>query len=167
MIKKIISGGQTGAQRAALDFVIKFAIPYGGSIPKSRLTEDGCLSKRHKLQEMATESYKACTEQNIIDSHGTVIFSRGQPSGETAYTLKLAKRHKKHWRHADLNLETSFDAASLISSWIQLGIIWVLNVAGPRSSEDPDIYQDVCGCCWMQLRVCKLETFNLSKKLPR
>ena len=72
MIKKIISGGQTGADRAILDFALKFFKPYGGWIPKGRITEDGPLPDKYQLQEMPTSSYPKRTEQNVIDSDGTL-----------------------------------------------------------------------------------------------
>ena len=72
MIQKIISGGQTGADQAALDAAIKLGISHGGWIPKGRITEDGPLLDKYKLQEMPTDSYPARTEQNVIDSDGTV-----------------------------------------------------------------------------------------------
>jgi hypothetical protein len=78
MINKIISGGQTGADRAALDFALKFNIPHGGWIPKGRIAEDGPLPAKYQLQEMPTSSYPKRTEQNVIDSDGTLIFSRGK-----------------------------------------------------------------------------------------
>jgi len=157
MIKKIISGGQTGADRAALDFAIKFSIPHGGWIPKGRLTEDGPLSVKYKLQEMPTESYESRTKQNVINSDGTVIFSRGEPTGGTEYTRKMTKKHKNILRHIDLHIATSFDAASLILSWIQLRLIKILNVAGPRASEDPDIYEDVFRILEMAYRMKNVE----------
>lgn len=83
MIKKIISGGQTGADRAAIDFARKYYIPHGGWIPKGRITEDGPLPDKYQLQEMPTASYPARTKQNVIDSDGTVIFSRAEPIGGT------------------------------------------------------------------------------------
>jgi hypothetical protein len=76
MIKKIISGGQTVADRAALDTAIKLKIPHGGWIPKGRKAEDGPLPEMYQLQEMPTESYSARTEQNVIDSDGTLIIAR-------------------------------------------------------------------------------------------
>jgi hypothetical protein len=78
MITKIISGGQTGADRAALDFALKFNIPHGGWIPKGRIAEDGPLPAKYQLQEMPTSSYPKRTEQNVIDSDGTLILSRGK-----------------------------------------------------------------------------------------
>ena len=89
MIEKIISGGQTGADRAALDFALKFSISHGGWIPKGRIAEDGPLPEKYQLQEMPTSSYPKRTEQNVIDSDGTVIFSRGKPTGGTDYTRKM------------------------------------------------------------------------------
>jgi len=167
MIRKIISGGQTGADRAALDFAIKFNIPHGGWIPKGRLTEDNPLPDKYKLQEMPTESYEARTEQNVVDSDGTVVFSRGSLTGGTAYTQKMAKKHKKTLRHIDLHITTSFDAASLILSWIQLRLIRILNVAGPRASEDPDIYGDVFRVLDMAYKMKNVEQQRSAEELPK
>ena len=167
MIKKIISGGQTGADRAALDFAIKFNIPHGGWIPKGRLTEDGPLPENYELQEMPTDSYPARTEQNVIDSNGTLLFSRGDPTGGTAYTQKMAQKHKKTLRHIDLYRATSFDAASLILSWIQLRLIRILNVAGPRASEDPDIYEDVFRILEMAYKMKNVEQQRSPEDLPK
>jgi hypothetical protein len=77
MIKKIISGGQTGADRAALDTAIKLGIPHGGWISKGRKAEDGPLPDKYQLQEMPTDSYPERTEQNVVDSEGTLIISHG------------------------------------------------------------------------------------------
>ena len=143
MIEKIISGGQTGADRAALDVAIKLDIPHGGWIPKGRIAEDGTLPQKYKLQELPTDSYPARTEQNVIDSDGTLIISRGKLSGGSDYTRKMTLRHHKQLLHLDLSNYEPFDAASLIASWIRMQNIQILNVAGPRASKDPDIYGDV------------------------
>ena len=143
MIKKIISGGQTGADRAALDVAVKFNIPHGGWIPKGRITEEGPLADRYKLQEMPTTSYPARTEQNVINSDGTLIIARSKLSGGTDYTRKMTLKHKKQLLGIDLDLTNYYEAASLVASWIRLQRIAVLNVAGPRASEDPAIYRDV------------------------
>ena len=142
MIKKIISGGQTGADRAALDAVIKLGIPHGGWIPKGRITEEGPLPEGYQMREMPTESYAARTEQNVIDSEGTLVICRGKPTDGTDYTREMALKHKKQLLHVDLNRTTSFDAASLINSWIKLHRIKILNVAGPRESKDTNVYVD-------------------------
>ncbi len=143
MIKKIISGGQTGADQAALDTAIKLDIPHGGWLPKGRLTEAGPLPERYKLKEMASSSYPRRTEQNVIDSDGTLIFSHGELAGGSKLTRELAEKHSRPFLHTDLNKTTSFDAARDINSWILKNGIETLNVAGPRASGDPNIYQAV------------------------
>ena len=140
MIKKIISGGQTGVDQAALDTAIKLKIPHGGWIPKGRLTEDGPLPDKYQLQEMPTESYSERTEQNVIDSDGTLIMSHGALEGGSAYTRKMAMKHGKPWFHTDLNKMPTFHAAILIEEWVSKNSIDTLNIAGPRASEDSEIY---------------------------
>jgi len=143
MIKKIISGGQTGADQAALDTAIKLDIPHGGWLPKGRLTEAGPLPEKYQLKEMASSSYPKRTEQNVIDSDGTLIFSHGELTGGSKLTQELAEKHSCPFLHVDLNQTTSFDAAQDTNSWIQKNGIETLNVAGPRASSDPNIYQAV------------------------
>ena len=102
MIQKIISGGQTGADRAALDVAIELGISHGGWIPKGRKTEEGPLPEKYQLQEMPTGSYQKRTQQNVIDSHGTLIISHGKLTGGSAFTRRLAKIHKRPFLHIDL-----------------------------------------------------------------
>ena len=90
MIKKIFSGGQTGADIAALDAAIGWHIPHGGWIPKGRKTEDGRLQNKYQLDEMPTESYPARIRKNILDSDGTLIISHGPLTGGSKYTKELA-----------------------------------------------------------------------------
>ncbi len=141
MIKKIISGGQTGVDQAALDVAIKLDIQHGGWIPKGRKTENGLLPDRYQLQEMPTASYPKRTEQNIIDSHGTLIISHGKLTGGSTLTRRIATFKGRPWIHIDLNVVNAFDAANIISSWIGMNDIEILNIAGPRASKDPGIYQ--------------------------
>lgn len=89
MIEKIISGGQTGADRAGLDVAIELGIPHGGWIPKGRKTEEGPLPAKYKLKEMRTTSYPKRTEKNILDSDGTVIFTFGKLTGGSELTRRL------------------------------------------------------------------------------
>jgi hypothetical protein len=143
MLKKIISGGQTGVDQAALDVAIRLGISHGGWIPKGRLTEDGPLPPHYQLQEIPTDSYEARTKKNVQDSDGTLLISRGTPKGGTDYTRRMALNLGKQLLHIDLSLgQRPSDAASLIVSWIEMNRIETLNVAGPRASQDPDIHMD-------------------------
>ncbi|OPY06436.1 MAG: putative molybdenum carrier [Syntrophus sp. PtaB.Bin001] len=141
MVVKIISGGQTGADRAALDFAIQYNIPYGGWVPKGRKSEDGSIPEIYQLQEMPTSDYSKRTEQNILDSDGTLIVSHGILTGGSALTEFFADQHKKPCIHVDLDKQSIKDAAITISSWIEENNIEVLNVAGPRAGKDPEIYR--------------------------
>ncbi len=141
MIKKIISGGQTGADQAALDAAIQCQIPHGGWIPKGRLTEAGRLPNKYKLTEMPTDSYEKRTEQNVIDSDGTLIISQGNLAGGSRYTQKKAEEHKKPCLHIDLEKINAFQAAHVVKKWASDNKIEVLNVAGPRLSSDKHIYK--------------------------
>jgi hypothetical protein len=143
MLKKIVSGGQTGADRAALDFAIKNKIPYGGWVPKGRIAEDGPIAEKYLLKEMPTDSYKSRTEQNVIDSDGTVIIFHGPLTGVAKYTHKMAKKHHKPCLHIDLASTKVYEAGTTIMIWISGNRISTLNVAGPRASKNPNIYDQV------------------------
>lgn len=140
MLKKIISGGQTGADRAGLDTAIAKGIPHGGWIPKGRKTEDGLLPDKYNLSEMTSTSYPKRTEKNILDSDGTLIISHGKITGGSSLTRKLAKQHEKPWIHLNMNDLSIKEAAEQLSRWIKGHDIQTLNVAGSRQSKDPDIY---------------------------
>jgi hypothetical protein len=142
MIKKIISGGQTGVDRAALDAAIKLAIPHGGWIPQGRLTENGPLPPEYRLQETLNTSYAERTEKNVLAADATLIISRGPLTGGSEYTREMAVRHNRLWLHIDLERMAAFQAATTINDWISKQGIAVLNVAGPRASKDPKIYND-------------------------
>jgi hypothetical protein len=140
MIKKIVSGGQTGADHAALDVAIEHNIPNGGWILKGRLAEDNPLPDHYHLKEMPTSSYPARTERNVIDSDGTLIFSHCKLAGGSDLNRKFATQHGRSWLHIDLNQTDHTDAAAKIKEWIIREEIEILNVAGPRASKDPQIY---------------------------
>ena len=140
---KIISGGQTGADRAALDAAIELNIPHGGWLPRGRKTEDGPLPDHYLLQEMATDSYKKRTEQNVIDSDGTLIVSFGSLTGGSALTESLALRHDRPCLILDLNEINTVEAVEAMQRWLERYRIHILNVAGPRASGSPSIYSAV------------------------
>ncbi len=143
MLKKIISGGQTGADQAGLDTAIKHNIPHGGAIPKGRMTENGALPEEYNLTEMATKSYPKRTEKNVMDSDGTVIFTHGKLTGGSLLTRKKAVEHGKPVVHLDLKAMDMEDSAVALQQFIVENSIEVLNVAGPLASKDGKIYSDV------------------------
>ena len=143
MIKRIISGGQTGADRAALDFAIKMDLPHGGWVPKGRLAEDGPIPVRYHLTEMPSKSQPKRTERNVVESDGTLIVSHGKLKGGSQYTLDMAVMHSRPWLHIDLNETTILEAAQQVIDWTLSNMIETLNVAGPRESKDPMIYRAV------------------------
>jgi hypothetical protein len=142
-IKKIVSGGQTGADIAGIDAAIELGVPYGGWIPKGRLTENGPLPQKYKLQEMTTASYPKRTAQNVIDSDGTVIFTHGAMTGGSALTKKKAEQHGKPVLHLELSATTEVKAVNPLGAFIEGNDIQILNVAGSRGSRDPELYGKV------------------------
>ncbi|MFP7754035.1 putative molybdenum carrier protein [Thermodesulfobacteriota bacterium B35] len=140
---KIVSGGQTGADRAALDAAIRLGIPHGGWLPRGRKTEDGPLPGRYRLREMDSGRYRDRTEKNILDSDGTLIVSLGPLTGGSALTEALAIRHDRPCLHINLELVDREQAATTIGRWLREHAIRTLNVAGPRASGEPRIYEEV------------------------
>jgi hypothetical protein len=142
-LKKIISGGQTGADRAALDAAIEAGIPHGGWIPKGRLAEDGPLAGKYNLQEMESGRYRDRTQKNVKEADGTVIFSHGSLTGGSALTEALAIRHDRPLLWLDMEQVDISGAMTALRKWMDEYDIASLNVAGPRSSGDPLIYDKV------------------------
>ncbi|SEM07445.1 Putative molybdenum carrier [Syntrophus gentianae] len=140
MITKIISGGQTGADRAGLDFAIQQSLPYGGWVPKGRKSEDGTIPEAYQLQEMPTSDYSRRTEKNVLDSDGTLIVSHGMLTGGSAMTEFYAEQHQKPCLHIDLDQMSIEEATLRIKAWLEKHSIRILNVAGPRAGKDPKIY---------------------------
>ena len=174
MIQKIISGGQTGVDRAALDAAIKLTIPHGGWIPQGRLTEDGPLPPEYQLQETRSNSYADRTEKNVMDADATLIISRGALNGGSEYTREMAIKHNRFWLHIDLNEIPAFQAAIAINDWIAKKGIAILNVAGPRASKDPKIYKDTLNILESSYYLGLVhsgkptsETVNLSSQRPQ
>jgi hypothetical protein len=139
-LKKIVSGFQTGADIGGIDAAILCGFPYDGCVPKGRRTETGPLDEKYHVQEMPTNSYPMRTEQNIIDSDGTVIFTHGKLSGGSDLTRKLAIKNEKPWMHLDMLKYSTGSAVSILSEWIDQNGIEVLNIAGRSASKDAEIY---------------------------
>jgi hypothetical protein len=137
LIEKIVSGGQTGVDRAALDVAMELGIPCGGWCPKGRRAEDGCVPDRYPLQEASSPDYPVRTRLNVEDSDGTLILTAGSPKGGTALTLKLARQLRKPFLWVDLARDAN---PSVLRPWLRENHILILNIAGPREGESSGIY---------------------------
>jgi hypothetical protein len=134
---KIISGGQTGVDRAALDVALELGLTCGGWAPKGRLAEDGSIPAKYPLREMPSPKYSVRTEKNVKEADGTLILTIGPVSGGTALTIKLAKKRNKPFFIFDLAGPRNFKP--VLDCLLQNGI-QTLNVAGPRESKTPGIH---------------------------
>ena len=141
-IQKIISGAQTGADRAGIDAAIEADVDYGGWVPKGWKDEDEIIPGKYmQLKEMTRGDYPKKTEQNVIDSDGTLIFTYGQLTGGSALTRKFANQHKKPCLH--INLDIVEKPLLKIKDWILEWDIKILNVAGRSANKAPGIYDQV------------------------
>jgi len=140
-ISRIISGGQTGADRGGLEAAIHCNVPYGGWCPKGRLAEDGTIPARYQLQPLPTADYLARTKANVSDSDCTIIFSYGALEGGSLKTAAFAKKLKKPWLHIDFDMLGRAQALKLILKWLQASCPkgCILNVAGSRASKSPNL----------------------------
>ena len=143
-LKKVVSGGQTGADRAALDVAIEQGLLVGGWVPKGRLAEDGPIPAQYPgLVETESSDLALRTVQNVRDSDATLIVSHGPPSGGSLFTLEEARRSRKPVLHLDLLRLAPASAAAQLLEWLADVDPAVLNVAGPRASEDVTIFAAV------------------------
>lgn len=150
-LNKVVSGGQTGVDRAALDAAMALAITVGGWCPKGRRAEDGPIAAYYPLQETPQSDYFQRTEWNVRDSDGTLILAWGKPTGGTGYTVGHAKQLGKPCLCIDLGDKIGTPLASValtptiaqIQAWLQTHKIVCLNVAGPRENSTKQIYPAV------------------------
>ena len=142
MISKIISGGQTGADRAALDVAIRHGMPHGGWCPKGRKAEDGPLGGQYQLIETPSASYIQRTEWNVRDSDGTVVFTLApKATGGSLRTIEFATKHGKPCLHLARSGPEHDGPALLLQQFIAQHGIRTLNIAGSRESKEPGIYR--------------------------
>jgi hypothetical protein len=138
-LRMIQSGGQTGADRAALDFAIESGYSYTGWCPKDRKAEDGAIDQKYVLRETASGDYRRRTDWNARDADGTVIFTmRPTLSGGSKLTVKFAESHNKPW--LNLQPQADGDPAAMLREFIRQHRIETLNVAGSRASKEPELY---------------------------
>lgn len=133
---RILSGGQTGVDRAALDVALQRGLDCGGWCPRGRRAEDGVIPDRYPLRETPTQEYPQRTEWNVRDADATLILTQGKPDGGTALTRRLARAHKKPCKVVDLDKPAP---AATIAAWLARLDVRTLNVAGPRESSKPGI----------------------------
>ena len=134
MVEEIVSGGQTGVDRGALDVALELGIPCGGWCPKGRVAEDGRIEDRYPLQETPLSDYRVRTRLNVEQSDGTLVIAREPVTGGTALTIKVAREMGKPLRIVDLNQKPD---PSTVQKWLNDEGIRILNVAGPRESKMP------------------------------
>lgn len=133
---RLVSGGQTGVDRAALDVSLEIGIPCGGWVPAGRLAEDGPLPPRYPMVEAPSAEYAERTRLNVRDSDATLILTRGTPTGGTALTVAFARELGRPFHVADL--AAGAEPAG-VRAWIAEAGARTLNVAGPRESTAPGI----------------------------
>jgi hypothetical protein len=136
--ERIVSGGQSGVDRAALDVALELGVPCGGWCPRGRLAEDGRIPERYPLEETPSDDYPQRTEWNVRDSDATLILFRDVLEGGSALTARLARSYGRPCRTIDL--EAAPDAAA-IREWLERQAVRTLNVAGPRASSAPALYE--------------------------
>lgn len=138
VIEKLVSGGQTGVDRAALDAALAMSVACGGWCPRDRIAEDGVIDPHYPLKETPQRDYAQRTEWNVRDSDGTLILHSGPLSGGTALTANFARR----WGRPLLSLDLEEPHMTIqVRDWIKRHGIRVLNVAGPRESKQPGVYR--------------------------
>ena len=138
-LMRILSGGQTGVDRAALDVAVELGIPYGGWCPKGRLAEDGRIPLKYHLMETLSPDYAVRTRLNVRDADGTLILYREPLEGGTALTWQFAVELDKPVLLVDLGFPPVLEAFHL---WLQENSIHTLNIAGPRESQRHGIFNE-------------------------
>ena len=141
-IKKIISGGQTGVDRAALDFALENMIDCGGYCPKGRRAEDGVINPKYPLTETRTIEYAERTEMNVVYSDATLLIMRSKIlAGGSKLTFELTHKYNKALLILNLN-HTLRTNKRKFKNWTAENHIETLNIAGPRESTEPGIYAE-------------------------
>ena len=146
IVRKIISGGQSGVERAALDLAVQLGISHGGWVAPGRLVDDGLLPGRYRLSELPFSGRPAGAEANLDIADGVLLISRGPLAGEAAKVQSLAQARQCPCLAIDLDRYTRFQSSLLINSWLQARRIEILFITGPREKEQPTIYRDTMEC---------------------
>jgi len=139
MLNRIISGGQTGADRAGLDAAMASGFPAGGYCPEGRRAEDGVIAERYQLEEIKG-GYRQRTRRNVAESDATLIVYSGMPEGGTALTIEFCLKLKKPFKLIDMELVSDHEAARALGAFLHDQGVSCLNVAGPRESGCPGVH---------------------------
>ncbi|HEC05845.1 MAG TPA: molybdenum cofactor carrier [Thiolapillus brandeum] len=137
---RIVSGGQTGVDRAALDVALELGLRCGGWCPKGRRALDGPIPERYPVKETESADYSVRTRLNVRDADATLILNCGELSGGTAYTLRVAEELGRAVLVQDMDHGGN---VAQVHSWLEAHGVRVLNVAGPRENKCPGIYSRV------------------------
>ncbi len=140
-VSRVISGGQTGVDRAALDWAIASDVLHGGWCPKERRAEDGPIPARYQLTETEGHGYHARTVRNVRDGDATLILNLGDLQGGSLETMLIAQRQGKPVRVLQLDARLTDPELAEVREWLRLIAVYTLNVAGPRESKRPGIYE--------------------------
>jgi hypothetical protein len=143
VVGKIISSGRSGVELAGLDMAVKLGIAHGGWTPRGMRNDLGPLPERYGLEEVPALGFRHAMEQNVVNSDGTLLVTRGQKTAETRFAVETALAHQRQLLHLDLSQYSAFEAASLASSWLSLQRIKVLFITGPSADYNPGLYEQV------------------------
>ena len=140
-LRRIVSGGQTGVDRGALDAAITLGLEHGGWCPQGRRAEDGSIPAEYQMRETASQQYPVRTRKNVADSDGTLLLYRARLQAGTELTYRCAQELDKPFLLVDLE---AVPEASFVVDWVRDAQIETLNVAGPRESSAPGIARQAC-----------------------
>jgi hypothetical protein len=140
-VRRVISGGQTGVDRAALDWALALGLPHGGWCPRGRRAEDGPIASRYQLQETPSERYADRTRRNALESDATLVLNAGVLEAGTQLTVSICESARKPVHIVQLDDVALGQNVERVREWLQANRVAVLNIAGPRESKRPGIYQ--------------------------
>jgi hypothetical protein len=155
MIRKIISGGHPGVEKAALDSALKLDIPHSGWAYQGRKTEEGILPERYKIKETDGKSFKNRIEKNVLEASGTVVFTHGKITIGLKMVKDLTSKHKRPYLHIDLSEIPLNAAAATIRAWMLKNELEAVYFTGQKSVKDTDIYSEVVSIIE---GICRMDT---------